>query len=80
MYIFREFLFQNLLNDSARRAQYAVHVLFSHLTVEKEFFYSCQRNLLQIGNVDQEVSLLVISNPFSSKAMCFRAHIFSTYS
>ena len=33
-----KFLFQNILNDSARRLQYATHVLFSQLTVEKELF------------------------------------------
>ena len=31
-------LFQNILNDSARRLQYATHVLFSQSTVEKEVF------------------------------------------
>ena len=30
-----EFLFQNILNDSARRLQYATHVLFSQSTVKK---------------------------------------------
>ena len=33
-----EVLFQNLFNDSARRIQYATHVLFCQSTVEKEFF------------------------------------------
>ena len=37
--IFWEFLFRILWNDSARRVQYAKHVLFSHSTVEKEFFF-----------------------------------------
>ena len=32
-----EFLFQILWKDSARRVQYATHVLFIHLTLEKEF-------------------------------------------
>ena len=31
-------LFQNILNDSARRLQYATQFLFSQLTVEKELF------------------------------------------
>ena len=35
---FLEFLFQILWNDSARRVQYATHVLFSRSTLEKEFF------------------------------------------
>ena len=33
-----EFVFQNILNDSARRLQYATHVLFGQSTVEKVFF------------------------------------------
>ena len=37
VYIFWEFLFRILWNDSARRVQYATHVLFGHSTVEKEF-------------------------------------------
>ena len=36
--LFENFLFQNILNESARRLQYVTHVLFSQLTVEKEFF------------------------------------------
>ena len=54
--IFWEFLFQNLLNDSARRVQYVKHVSFSHFNRSKRILYSCHRNLLQIGNVDQELS------------------------
>ena len=34
--IFWELLFRILQNDSARRVQYATHVLFTHSTVEKE--------------------------------------------
>ena len=33
-----KFLFQNILNDSARSLKYATHVLFSQSTVEKELF------------------------------------------
>ena len=36
--IFKEFLFRIVLNDSARRVQYAKHILFSYSTVEKDFF------------------------------------------
>ena len=35
---FWECLFRILRNDAARRIQYAKHVLFSHSTVQKEFF------------------------------------------
>ena len=46
-------LFQNILNDSARRFQYATHVSFSQLTVEKELFIRvieicCKSGLLVI--------------------------------
>ena len=38
LWIFLDFLPKSLWNDSARREQYATHVLFSHSTEEKEFF------------------------------------------
>ena len=48
-----EFLFQNILNDSARRIIWSINL-------RKSILYSCHWNLLQIGIVDQELSLLVI--------------------
>ena len=52
-------MFRILWNDSVRRVQYAKHVLFSYSAEEIVFFI--HRNLLQTGNVDQELSLLVIT-------------------
>ena len=42
---FWKFLFQIVLNDSARRIKYAKHVLFSHSTVEKEFLYMSSKSV-----------------------------------
>ena len=33
-----EFLFQNILKNSARRLKYAIHILFGQSTLENEFF------------------------------------------
>ena len=56
-----EFLFQNILNDSARSLQYICHTGFIwSINRRKWISYSCHRNLLQIVNVDQELALLVV--------------------
>ena len=58
--IFWKFLFQNILNDSARRFTICHTCFIQSINRIKRFLYSCHRNLLQIGNDDQELSLLVI--------------------
>ena len=57
--IFWSFVFRFLWNDSTGRIQYAKHVLYS-FNRRKRNFHSWRRNLLQTGNVDQELSSLVI--------------------
>ena len=49
VYILLKFLFQNLLNDSARRVQYATLVLFIHSTVQNEFFMNAIEIRCKLG-------------------------------
>ena len=77
--IFWWFLFRILWNDSARRIQYARDILFSHSTVEKEFFIRaieiCNKQELLIKSCRywllnrQTKGGKLISDPFSSKAL-----------
>ena len=58
--------------------------LFSHSPVEKRILYSCHRNLLQIGNVDQELSLLVnkltiLRRKIIQRSIFFESDLFSSY-
>ena len=80
--IFWKFLFRSLWNASARRVQYATHVLFSHSTVEKKS-YSWHRNQLQIGNVYHEFSLLVkilttLRRKIIQRSIFFESDLFSS--
>ena len=52
-------------------------------TVEKDFFYSYHRNVLQFGNVGQELSLLVIKlttlrRKLTQRFITFESHSFSS--
>ena len=40
-----EYFFKNILNDSARRLQYATHVLFSQSTVEKHSLFGSSKSV-----------------------------------
>ena len=90
MDIFGGFLFQFLKNDSAERAQYARDVLFSHSTVEKEFFIRaieiCNKQRIFIKSCRywlsnrQSTGGKLFSDPFSSKGICYRALVPFTYS
>ena len=54
--IFWEFLFKNIWNNSSRLKQITKQGFNNKQTIEKEYHL----NLLQFGNVGQELSLLVI--------------------
>ena len=88
--IFRGFLFQILWNDSARRVRYTRDVLFSHSTVEKEFFICaieiCNKQEILIKSCRywllnrQPKGGKLFSDPFSSKVISFRDLVSLTYS
>ena len=77
------FLFQNVWNNSARLKKFTKQRFNNKQTVEKEFFYSYHRNLLQFGNVGQELSLLVIElttlrRKRTHRFITFERHSFSS--
>ena len=80
--IFREILFQKLWINSARLKQFTKQRFNNKQAVEKSL-YSYHRSLLQFGNVDQELSLLVIKlttlrRKLTQRFITFESHLFSS--
>ena len=82
--IFWKLLFPNLWINSARLHQFTKQRFINKQTVEKEFFiHIYHQNLLQFGNVGQELSLLVIKlttlrRKLTQQFITFENHSFSS--